>query len=163
MTRSELLDEAKSIVCGDREQDYGSPENSFHRIAEFWGTYLNQQITPVDVAAMMALLKLARVADGHGKTDNWVDLAGYAACGAEIESGGAHEEKRAESNHADDCAQDNPHCKCLTCKKDRDNSIECCYRHSNYDGMVGFEDCPGIRECPDYEKEDDHAKVELRF
>lgn len=86
MTRSELLDEAKSIVCGDREQDYGSPENSFHRIAEFWGTYLNQQITPVDVAAMMALLKLARVAEGHGKTDNWVDLAGYAACGAEIES-----------------------------------------------------------------------------
>ena len=87
MTRSELLDEAKSIVCGDREQDYGSPENSFHRIAEFWGTYINQQITPVDVAAMMALLKLARVAEGHGKTDNWVDLAGYAACGAEIESG----------------------------------------------------------------------------
>ena len=87
MTRSELLDEAKSIVCGDWEQDYGSPENSFHRIAEFWGTYLNQQITPVDVAAMMALLKLARVAEGHANADNWVDLAGYAACGAEIESG----------------------------------------------------------------------------
>ena len=52
---------------------------------------LNQQITPVDVAAMMALLKLARVAEGHGKTDNWVDLAGYAACGAEIESSGAPE------------------------------------------------------------------------
>nr|DAH47782.1 MAG TPA: hypothetical protein [Caudoviricetes sp.] len=86
MTRTELLETARKTVCGDREQDYGSPENSFQRIAEFWRTYLNQQITPVDVAAMMALLKLARVAEGHGKADNWVDLAGYAACGAEIES-----------------------------------------------------------------------------
>lgn len=43
------------------------------------------------VNAEMALLKLARVAEGHGKTDNWVDLAGYAACGAEIESSGAPE------------------------------------------------------------------------
>lgn len=89
MTRTELLETARKTVCGEREQDYGSPENSFQRIAEFWGTYLNQQITPVDVAAMMALLKLARVAEGHGKADNWVDLAGYAACGAEIESSGA--------------------------------------------------------------------------
>ena len=91
MTRTKLLETARKTVCGDREQDYGSPENSFRRIAEFWGTYLNQQITPVDVAAMMALLKLARVAEGHGKDDNWVDLAGYAACGAEIESSGAPE------------------------------------------------------------------------
>lgn len=86
MTRAELLEMARKTVCGDREQDYGTPENSFQRIAGFWGTYLNQQITPVDVAAMMSLLKLARVAEGHAKEDNWVDLAGYAACGAEIES-----------------------------------------------------------------------------
>lgn len=89
MTRTELLETARKTVCGYREHDYGSPENSFRRIAEFWGTYLNQQITPVDVAAMMALLKLARVSEGHAKEDNWVDLAGYAACGAEIESGGS--------------------------------------------------------------------------
>ena len=63
--------------------------HTWKEIAKFWGTYLNQQITPVDVAAMMALLKLARVAEGHAKEDNWVDLAGYAACGAEIESGGS--------------------------------------------------------------------------
>lgn len=40
---------------------------------------------PEDVAAMMALLKIARIASGHAKADNWVDLAGYAACGGEIE------------------------------------------------------------------------------
>jgi predicted membrane channel-forming protein YqfA (hemolysin III family) len=37
-------------------------------------------------AAMLALLKIARIASGHAKADNWVDLAGYAACGGEIET-----------------------------------------------------------------------------
>ena len=32
--------------------------------------------------------KIARTASGHAKEDNWVDLAGYAACGGEIESNG---------------------------------------------------------------------------
>ena len=43
-------------------------------------------INPVDVAAMLALLKIARIASGHAKEDNWIDLAGYAACGGEIEA-----------------------------------------------------------------------------
>jgi hypothetical protein len=35
---------------------------------------------------MLALLKIARIASGHAKEDNWIDLAGYAACGGEIET-----------------------------------------------------------------------------
>ena len=38
------------------------------------------------LAALLALLKIARIATGHGKSDNWVDLAGYAACGGELQS-----------------------------------------------------------------------------
>ena len=38
------------------------------------------------VAALLGLLKIARIATGHGKSDNWVDLAGYAACGGELQS-----------------------------------------------------------------------------
>jgi hypothetical protein len=87
MNRPEILDKAKACVCGDREQDYGSPESNFGRIADFWSTYLGDAITPVDVAAMLALLKIARIASGHAKDDNWVDLAGYAACGGELEGG----------------------------------------------------------------------------
>ena len=35
-------------------------------------------------AAMLALLKLARIKHSEGRhRDSWVDLAGYAACGAE--------------------------------------------------------------------------------
>lgn len=86
MKRNEILRAAEKCVCGDREQDYGSPENNFTRIAEFWGAYLGADINAKDVAAMLALLKIARIASGHAKDDNWVDLAGYAACGGEIET-----------------------------------------------------------------------------
>lgn len=35
---------------------------------------------------MMALLKIARIRTGTATDDSYVDLAGYAACGAEINS-----------------------------------------------------------------------------
>lgn len=87
MTRKELLEAAAKCVVGDREEDYGAPEQNFERIAAFWRAYLGiADITAKDVAAMLALLKIARIASGHAKSDNWVDLAGYAACGGEIEA-----------------------------------------------------------------------------
>lgn len=86
MTRAETLEAAAKCVCGDREQDYGSPENNFRNIAEFWSTYTGYEFDAKDVAAMLALLKIARIASGHAKEDNWIDLAGYAACGCEIET-----------------------------------------------------------------------------
>ena len=86
MKREEILDAAKRCVCGDREQDYGSPEKNFERIAEFWSTYMGYPVVAHDVAAMLALLKIARIASGHAKEDNWIDLAGYAACGGELEA-----------------------------------------------------------------------------
>jgi hypothetical protein len=90
MKRTEILDAAKRCICGEREQDYGSPENSFTAIADLWNAYLGAPglVKPKDVAAMLALLKIARIASGHAKEDNWVDLAGYAACGGEIETEG---------------------------------------------------------------------------
>jgi hypothetical protein len=33
---------------------------------------------------MLALLKIGRIATGHTKADNYIDLAGYAACAGEI-------------------------------------------------------------------------------
>lgn len=92
MTRSEILDAANKCVCGDREQDYGSPEKNFELIASLWKDYLQgvgvnlDFLEPHDVAAMLALLKIARIASGHAKEDNWIDLAGYAACGGELET-----------------------------------------------------------------------------
>ena len=89
MNRKECLEEALKIVMKDRQNDYGTPESNFRTIAEYWTTYLNSRglegyVTGFDVAAMMALLKIARVASSPAKEDNWVDLAGYAANGAEV-------------------------------------------------------------------------------
>ena len=86
MTRKEILETAAKCVCGDREQDYGSPENNFKTIADLWSAYTGFGFTAVDVAVMLALLKIARIGSGYAKEDNWVDLAGYAACGGEIEA-----------------------------------------------------------------------------
>jgi hypothetical protein len=89
MTRQEVLDTAGQCVNGDRDQSYGTPESSFARIAALWNAYLPvgaNVIKPKDVAAMLALLKIARIATGKPKSDNWVDLAGYAACGGEIDT-----------------------------------------------------------------------------
>ena len=92
-TRESILTRAHDCVCGQREQDYGSPEASFGTIAEFWSTYLGQTLHAQDVAAMLALLKIARITSGHYHLDNWIDLAGYAACGGEIEARAAALEK----------------------------------------------------------------------
>lgn len=90
MTRKDILDKAAECVCGQREQDYGSPESNFQLIADLWNTYLDKyliaDISPTDVAMMMALLKIARIRNGGGTGDSFVDLAGYAACGGEINS-----------------------------------------------------------------------------
>lgn len=84
MTREEILNEAKKCVCGKREQDYGSPESNFGLIADLWSVYLRTDISEVDVAMMMGLLKIARIKNGGGTGDSFVDLAGYAACGGEL-------------------------------------------------------------------------------
>jgi hypothetical protein len=86
MTRAETLDRAKQCVCGQRENEYGSPEDNFRSIAVLWSAYKNTDFTPTDVAMMMALLKIARIKTGTATEDSFVDLAGYAACGAEIAS-----------------------------------------------------------------------------
>lgn len=90
MTRADILKEAEKCVCGQRQDDYGSPEDNFKTIANLWTAYLDASdpairhiITPKDVAVMMALLKVARIARGDNP-DSFVDLAGYAACAGEI-------------------------------------------------------------------------------
>lgn len=95
MKRAEILDSAKEIVTKDREEQYGAPEDNFATIAEFWTTYVKTKcvspgtdvnISPADVGVMMILLKTARIAGGSEKADNYIDIAGYAACAGELVS-----------------------------------------------------------------------------
>ncbi len=88
-TRSAVLAEADRLVNGERNVDYGDPIADFARTADFWTTYLSSvrglasPLEAHDVAVLMALLKISRIAWSPDKEDHWVDLAGYAACGAD--------------------------------------------------------------------------------
>lgn len=87
--RAKVLRQAEELVNGDRNASYGDPIQDFARTAVFWQEYLqgvvakrgSLELQPHDVAAMMALLKISRLAWSPEKEDSWVDLAGYAACG----------------------------------------------------------------------------------
>lgn len=85
LKRDEILKTAKSIINGEREGTYGKAEDSFKAIAALWSGYLNTNISSVDVANLMILMKVARNSTGVYKEDNWIDICGYAALGGEIQ------------------------------------------------------------------------------
>lgn len=91
MKRAEILTRAAQIVSGEKNFMYGSPEDNFAQIAARWTHYIMGRygvripLDGADVAAMMIDVKLARISTGRGREDNWVDIAGYAACGGEID------------------------------------------------------------------------------
>lgn len=88
-----ILSEAKRLVeGGERNQSYGPPEMDFKRIADMVTALLRHKLKdgeillPEDIARMMICLKLSRSV-WQQKRDNWVDMAGYAACGHRCETG----------------------------------------------------------------------------
>lgn len=89
MNRRECLEAATKAVCFDRNADYGDAENNLGRIADLWNHLgvrrSDDLISASDVALMMILVKVARQAHSS-KTDNWIDIAGYAALGAELDA-----------------------------------------------------------------------------
>lgn len=91
--RKEVLEKAYKCVCGGRDETYGGPETSFAAIARLWSAYLDRDVEPKDVAVMMVLFKAGRISSGMSVLDNWVDMAGYAACGGEIDFSAKNEKK----------------------------------------------------------------------
>lgn len=107
--RRDLLIEAADLVDGDRNVDYGDPNDDFRRTAIYWSTHIggvlrrllsneglldekelntkivlelvDHLIEPHDVAIMMMQLKHSRLSWSPDKHDHWADAAGYAACG----------------------------------------------------------------------------------
>jgi|688.fasta_scaffold08332_10 hypothetical protein len=84
-TTTDILEEARDLIRGDRAESYGEARASFERIAALWSIYKGVTITAKDVADMMILLKISRSVTSP-KHDNWVDIIGYAALGSELES-----------------------------------------------------------------------------
>jgi hypothetical protein len=51
--RVEALREAAKIIAGDRDAQYGGPEDNFTRIAKIWSVILGTDVTTEDVARGM--------------------------------------------------------------------------------------------------------------
>ena len=78
-----VLKEAEKCVTGPRRRDYGTPDENFGLIASLWSVQLKHEVTPMQVALCLILLKVARQANSP-KRDNLVDIAGYAQCASEL-------------------------------------------------------------------------------
>jgi hypothetical protein len=78
-----VLEEANAAVNG-RVENYGTPQQNFSRIADFWNVAFAEKLaiplTPEDVALALSLLKISRLVQTPHHHDSLVDLAGYAEC-----------------------------------------------------------------------------------
>lgn len=94
MNRAEILDRVKQIICNDRQDVHGNPEDTHALIAGFWSDYLRTRgwsvdnadgmLTAQDVAVLMVLFKVARHATNPKHQDNLLDAIGYAAIAGEL-------------------------------------------------------------------------------
>ena len=83
--RQKCLDNVGKIIGGQRDVQYGGPEENFGRIAQMWSMIFGTEVTKEDVAMAMVAVKVARYASKSGfQPDTWTDIAGYAACGFEV-------------------------------------------------------------------------------
>lgn len=145
--KNDICEQASKIISGERQGQYGAPENSFAVIAKFWNVYLdardvrdseghriNAPILANDVANMMALMKIARISNGVFKEDSYVDAIGYLAIGAEL--------NRVEEKCSDSCNIDLPGGDPDSTDEgeEEENKIEDCYHcfyfNRKYDGCL---------------------------
>lgn len=78
--KAEYCDKVKGIVCGAREEAYGTVQKNFKDIADMWSIILRREITPVEVAHCMAAMKLCRLSHSKEHEDSVIDIGGYMAC-----------------------------------------------------------------------------------
>lgn len=155
--KNDICEQASKIISGERQGQYGAPENSFAVIAKFWNVYLdardvrdseghriNAPILPNDVANMMALMKLGRISNGVFKEDSYVDAIGYLAIGAELNKVDEAIEnwRRHQKECSDSCGIDNPFRDpdSVDETEEEENKIEDCYHcfyfNKKYDGCL---------------------------
>lgn len=80
----EILDKAKTLIAGDRHDDYGPADDEFDRIAAGWQIIFEDGLVNArKVALAMIWMKCCRELASN-KADNWIDLAGYAGLGGAL-------------------------------------------------------------------------------
>ena len=87
---------ALDLVTGPRRTAYGPPTQNFTDTADLWTVLFRRKLREgerfeaSDIPLAMVALKSARLSNDRTalRADNWADVAGYAACGAETDSEG---------------------------------------------------------------------------
>jgi len=91
---STILQEAESLIYGERNKHYRHPTENFNNIANLWNAYFKAilvrpgvsgsaavfQINNIDIAYLNILQKIARGATNQEHIDSVIDIAGYAGC-----------------------------------------------------------------------------------
>jgi hypothetical protein len=89
MTRDEIIENAKTLISGQRAADYGDAKDNFDRIAAGWNIIVenaNGPITAKHVALMMDWVKTARLLETIDHNDSWIDKVGYSALGGSFDA-----------------------------------------------------------------------------
>lgn len=84
MNRADILAAATTAVTRDRAATHGNAEDTFGAIARVWSARLGIDLRPDQVAILLIDLKTCRAWGNPAHADNWIDMAGYAACGGEL-------------------------------------------------------------------------------
>lgn len=84
MIRSDILKTADALITGDRADAYGNPDAMFEQIGRLWAAYDGHNVSAVDAAIKMALMKIARMQMGATDMDSYVDACGYIALAGEM-------------------------------------------------------------------------------
>lgn len=75
--REQLLSEAISLTCGDRNRTYGSPVENMQHIADIFNAWTGMNLTARNVAQMHICTKMARRTTTPDHRDSFVDDMAY--------------------------------------------------------------------------------------
>ena len=84
VTKGEILDQAKVLITGNREDDYGDAAENFGNIAKMWSVIFGIDVQPYQVAFAMDSVKTCRLIKTPDHVDSWVDMAGYVGLAGEL-------------------------------------------------------------------------------
>jgi hypothetical protein len=75
----DILDKARALVDGDRNDAYGDPATKYSQISQLWSLLFGTPISPEQVLLAMCAIKLVRSANRSTyNQDDLIDLCGYA-------------------------------------------------------------------------------------
>jgi len=84
MTQENLLsksleyDKGYDAITQRRGAVYGHPYDNFLRTAKLWSVVLGVEVTPLQVAQCMRLVKEARLIETPDHIDSLIDISGYS-------------------------------------------------------------------------------------